>query len=46
MNLDAMDKLLKYKVIDTKSVDILLDNKKLNSVSGLNSVVDKYREDD
>ncbi len=46
MNLDSMDKLLKYKVIDTKSVDILLDNKKLNSVSGLNSVVDKYREDD
>ena len=46
MNLDAMDKLLKYKVIDPESVDILIDNKKLNSVSGLGSIVDKYREDD
>ncbi len=42
-NLETMDTLLKYKVIKPSSVDILIDNKKLEKVKGIEEVVDKYR---
>ncbi len=45
MNNETMDTLLKYKVINVKSCDILLDNGKIDSIEGIDKTIDKYREE-
>ena len=43
MNLDTMDALLKYNVIKPESAQLLIDNNKLESVQGIQEIVNKYK---
>lgn len=42
-NLDALDVMLKHKIVNTKSIDKLVEKGKLKEVTGVNTVLDKYR---
>lgn len=41
-NLECLDIMLKYKVLDASGAQVLVDNNKLN-INGIETVIDKYR---
>jgi len=43
-NKEALDVLLKYKVVSKSSVEKLVNKKKIN-ISGINEILDKYKEE-
>ncbi len=43
LNLNAMDSMLKHKVISVDSVEMLIANNKLDTVPGLDNLLNKYR---